>query len=291
MLHRKNTTKGLRRSLLWFLFVACLSASTMQAASFMNVVNGVWSTGVGVGGSQLSSTTPGTVDPHYTLAHIPTGCTGVACQQDEGGNFGPQTYVVLGPAGTFPLNGPWLANNANSLWIGPRSDQSAPLIGGTTFPNVGIYASDTDPYVYRTTFNLGALGLDPSEAAIVLAWLSDNNTSSSIRLCAITSVNDPVCAPGTAITGSANAGQAAGTLTQVSIANGFNNAAFTSGLMALDFVFLNQTWPNGFNPSGMRAQIISAEASGAGVPEPGTWLLISGGLIGVGLLRRKSVKG
>lgn len=119
------------------------SAGEALSVSFKDVANGVWSTGLSATGTPLAG---GSVDPHFVLIG-PAGCTpaNVACQEDIVGNvFGPSSYVVQGPNGTYPLNGAWAtANSATSQWIGPRADQTNPAVGGATFPNVAPYGSLT----------------------------------------------------------------------------------------------------------------------------------------------------
>ncbi len=268
-------------------------ALSASAASFMNVANGVWSTGLSNSAVILGS---GAVDPHYTLIQLPAGCAGnLSCSEDGtlGNPFGPGTYVVMGPNGTYPLNGTaWaIANDANSQWLGPRANQNSPFVGGTTWPNVEIFAHNTDFYVYRMVFNLTLLGLSPTNASINLSWLSDNNNgspntnASHIRLCSISSASDTTpCGAGSAITNSGNAGQGSATMTNVIITNGVNNASFVAGYLALDFIVYNEVLAAGFNPSGFRVRINSADSD---VPEPATLALIAAGLIGIGLLRRK----
>ncbi len=183
----------------------CLCTTALQAPvsaastiSFNNVANGVWSTGLSSGAVALAG---GSVDPHFVL-FPPAGCTTSAlnCRENStvGDVFGPASYVVLGPNGTFPLNGAWAASNdSNSQWIGPRADETNPVVG-STFPNVAPYASVTDPYVYRLPFNLTLLGIVPNNANIQLRWLSDDATNAQIRLCGVVSLSDPVCASNTA---------------------------------------------------------------------------------------------
>ena len=264
------------------LLALTLSASAHAAIiDFNSTLNGVYSTGFNTSGNLLSS---GAADPHYVLIQTPAGCSGVTCQESSGPGdfFGPGTYVVMGPNGTFPLqSGVWLQNDANSQWIGPRADQTTATVGGSTFPNTDIFASDTDFYVYRTVFNLTGLGILPATAAIQLAWGSDDSSAaannSHIRLCAITSIGDPVCGSGATVAGSTNTGFSA--LTTVNI-----NSGFTAGLMALDFVVYNQVVTSGtVNPSGVRVDIISATGSDQlnAVPEPSTALLLGLGAAGL----------
>lgn len=283
------------KALLILLAVGCW-AFPAQGASFMNVTNGVWSTGFSSGGTQLSQTTSN-VDPHYTLIQTPAGCSGLQCTNDANQPFGPNTYVVLNPGGQFPFTGAWLPNDGNSLWLGPRSNQTNPNSAGTTFPDVDVFASATDAYVYRLVFNLGALNLDPATALIQLGWISDNANNgtnplleSHIRLCAITSATDPVCSGGI-VPSSTNSGQSALGLTQVTIQHNGSSVVFGSGLMALDFFVYNAPIPYGLNPSGVRVEVINATADplngGGAVPEPATWFLMSAGFLVVGLFRRR----
>jgi len=278
-----------------FIFLTSLMALTVQAASFMHVNNGVWSTGFSSGGTVLATNVPATVDPHFYLLYTPAGCSGPSCIQDGGAPFGVNSYVVQDPGGQYPFTGTWLSNNANSSWIGPRSNQFNPMVGGTA-PNNEVFASATDFYVYRMVFNLSSLALLYNTANIQLAWLSDNNANNAataqahIRLCGITAVTDAVCNLSTAIGSSSNTGQNSLSLTNVSIAHGVNNANFSAGLNALDFIVYNQTVPFGANPSGMRVQLISANADpdpNPPIPEPASLLLISTGLMVAGLYRRR----
>ena len=153
-------------------------------------------------------------------------------------------------------------NDLNSGWIGPRANQTNPVTGGTTFPNVEIFGAPGSPYVYRMVFNLTALGLNPLTANIQLGWISDGNSGSQIRLCSIASAADPVCAAGTTITASSNTGPTDPLFSSVSIQHGFGNANFTAGLMALDFIVPHTPLaPGQLNPSGVRVKIFFASAS------------------------------
>ncbi len=99
-----------------------------------------------------------------------------------------------------------------------------------------------------------------------------------------------MCNVSTTIGSSGNNGQNALSLTPVSIAHGVNNANFTAGLNALDFIVYNQVIPFGGNPSGLRVQMLSATADPdptPPIPEPASLLFISTGLIAVGLYHRK----
>jgi len=285
------------------LLVGCMAAmftGTGFAVSFKNTANGVWNTGITTGNVLLGNGANN--NPTYTLIHLPAGCSGANenCQQDNGSQFGPETYVVLGPNGTYPLvAGAWTlqndtVNGANaSQWIGPRANQVTPIQGGPNGDgplNNEIFSSNDDFFVYRMVFNLGALGLNPASASISLGWLSDNRgapdanptNNAHIRLCGISSASDPVCNLGSMVANSGNAGQGAATLSQVSISSGF-----TTGLMALDFIVYNAAVPaTQFNPSGLRVVINSADAD-TEIPEPGTLSLLGFALLGLGAYARR----
>jgi len=294
MTKRTLFTPGAGPRLMRLIFLTSLMALTVQAASFMHVNNGVWSSGFSNAGTLLATNVPATIDSHYNLLYVPTGCSGPTCLQDGGAPFGTNSYVVQDPGGQFPFNGAWLSNNANSSWLGPRSNQLNPMVGGTA-PNNEVFASATDFYVYRMVFDFTSLALLYNTANIQLAWLSDNSTNGStlqshIRLCGITAAIDPVCNLSTTVGSSSNTGQNSLSLTNVSIVHGVDNANFSAGLNALDFIVYNQTVPFGANPSGMRVQVISANADpdpNPPIPEPASLLLISTGLIVAGLYRRR----
>lgn len=295
MMHNSKCTPGAAHRLMRLILLTSLMALTVQAASFMHVNHGVWSSGFSNAGTLLATNVAATVDPHFTMLYVPAGCSGPSCIQDGGAPFGTNTYVVQDPGGQYPFTGTWLSNNSNSSWIGPRSNQFNPMVGGTA-PNNEVFASATDFYVYRMVFDFTSLALLYNTANIQLAWLSDNNANNSataqaqIRLCGITSATDPVCNISTAVGSSGNTGQNSLSMTNVSIAHGVNNATFSVGLNALDFIVYNQVVPFGANPSGMRVQVISANADpdpNPPIPEPASLLLISTGLIVAGLYRRR----
>lgn len=245
-------------------------ASEAFAISFKDAANGVWSSGLSSSGVALAGAS---IDPHFIL-FPPAGCTAsiLECQETSapGNPFGPASYVVQGPNGTYPLNGAWAASNSTtSQWIGPRADQTNPVVGGSTLPNVATYSSQTDPYVYRLPFNLSLLGIVPGTASIQLRWLSDDAAKAQIRLCGVTSQSDPACSAGTAVPGSGNPGPSSASLSDtITIDSGF-----TSGPMALDFFVFNGPLDSGLNPTGLRVEILSATGNDVPLtptPEPST---------------------
>ncbi|MBI4908603.1 MAG: PEP-CTERM sorting domain-containing protein [Acidobacteria bacterium] len=280
-----------------------------NATSFLNVANGVWSSGLNTGANPL---TGGAVDPHYVLISIPAGCTlaDPTCLESAGNLFGPAAYVVMGSdplaagssnTGVQPLGGTWVIGNANtSQWIGPKGDQVGPanpdpFSPGTppgTFPNLGTYpvgGSDTNAlFIYRLIFSLTSLNMLPSSATVTLGWLSDdkdnglsptdpNYKASSIRVCTNAGAPGESCQ---AVTNSGNDGFGANALTQVTIGPQY----FSDGLLALDFLVYNRPLV-GYDPSGLRVEILSADATQ--LPEPGTLAMLGLGLTGILVLRRK----
>lgn len=254
------------------------------SASFTGVFNGLYNTGVNSASVVLPG---GSIASQYLLLKSPTGCSGVSCVNDANTLFGPDSFTLLDG---YPTAGgsPWIANDTTSKWIGPRSDQRTPVVGGSTATTSGIFASDTSPYVYRTVFNLSALGLDPSTAQIQLRWASDSpgapagfpSVFSHLRLCGISSANDfNPCSAAFEVANSNSLGFASFKTVNI-------NSGFTSGYMALDFVVYNAVVPTGQNnPSGMRAEILSATADP--VPEPASYALMGSALAGLALLRRR----
>jgi hypothetical protein len=88
----------------------------------------------------------GEVDPHYSLVVNPDNVA--------------VTDAFVQDSTLFPIvAGPWMANNANAKWIGPRTDTAA--------------ATTADPagYVYETTFDLTGL---PPGVLISGGWATDN---------------------------------------------------------------------------------------------------------------------
>jgi hypothetical protein len=290
------------RKLLWTCIATGLCAATSYGAivDFKNVANGVWNSGLV---SNAALVTPGQQDTHYVLIS-PAGCTSalITCQQSAGTEFGPQSYVVLGPNGVYPVNGAWpfshdtVAGPNATQWLGPRPNQITPLQGGGPgFNDTAPYAHASEFYVYRVNFNLNLLGLTSGTYSIQLRWLSDNPSNddgafpvppttlqSHINLCSTTGANDTSTATCGNTVATGNPGQSAGAFGSAVTING----TVQSGWQSLDFVVFNAVVPNGQNnPTGLRVLIDSAVASD--VPEPATFGLIAVALLGFGIYRRK----
>ena len=127
--------------------------SAAAQGSFKNVAGGVWSTGLSPTPIVLTPSSGGTlaaqVDSHYQLIKLPANCAGAHCQETNtpGDLYGPNAYVVLGPNGTYPLDGTWtVGNGPDSSWIGPRADQRDPTVGNPGYDNAEVFGSDTDFY-------------------------------------------------------------------------------------------------------------------------------------------------
>lgn len=261
--------------------------SVSYAATFAGTANGVYNTAVNSANVVLAGAS---IDSHYILIKTPTGCSGITCTDDANTSFGPDSYVLIDGYPTFG-GSPWLANDTTSKWLGPRSNQTNPEVGGATRDTTSIFASDTDFYVYRMVFNLTALSLNPATANIQLRWASDNSgapsgaqsVDSHIRMCGIANANDTTpCSAGSQVANSVSLGFSS--YKTVTISSGF-----TSGFMALDFVVYNSVVPSGQgNPSGFRVEVLSATATPTTTPEPATFALIGGALAGLALLRRRS---
>jgi hypothetical protein len=251
---------------------ACLSAS---AVTFKNTANGVWSTGLDNSAVVLAGNT---ADSHYILIK-PTGCD-VAMPPANCAGFGPNAITVVGPPGSV-----WSANDTQSAWVGPIGNQQ----------NVGpndIYNSTTDFYVYRLLIDFAALGLYGNTANVSLRWLSDNNVNSvgnpteqsHIRVCSVASASSPVCAQSTRVTGSNSGAENTNPFSSQAPVN-IGPSYFTSQLVAMDFIVFNSPIAFGGNPTGLRVEILSAEADP--VPEPMTLSMMGLGLLGLGLYARR----
>jgi hypothetical protein len=208
--------------------VAVLAFAGMAQAS-TTVITGLYNTGVG---ADYASVGANGVEQHWTLT---------------GG-----TAYVGGQNGVFPLNGPWLTENATSRWIGPTVNA-----GESTDPrNDGFYE-------YTLSFNLSA---SEAAGASFLGRFAADNAVSWIKLNNTTLTNGPV--------------------------GGFNNwtgfsaatPAFQAGQNDLKFRVIN-FGQNGGNPSGLRVEFQGATI-GAAVPEPGAWALMILGFGGVGAVMR-----
>lgn len=156
--------------------------------------------------------------------------------------------VVTTPAGPW-VGGSWISyNNPDQSW--PMDGTSGNLPG---------------TYYYLTSFDL--TGLDPATALIKGSWSADNGSELYFNGNYVNTTGT------TGYTG----------LTDFTINNGF-----LPDLNFLTFVVTNDPWgdPPYTNPTGLLVNIYTATAEP--VPEPSTILLLSGGLIGVCVARRRA---
>jgi hypothetical protein len=209
----------------------------------------------------------------------PLGCSGTLA---DGTLDDPNYDIIAGPAAFvgnakvvigdgYPI-GPWLANAANSKWIGPAA---ATANSGADDPDNAGYAD----YVYQTTFSLA--GLDPLTAVINGFWAVDN-TGLDILINGIST--------GQITNGIAgDKGEDFGFLayTPFTITSGFQ-----PGLNTLGFVVRNAAYPMLDNPTGLRVDMTgTAEPlSVTQAPEPGTFVLVGTALAGLAKRRHSQRK-
>jgi PEP-CTERM motif len=215
---RTNRTAALRLCLI----SAAIAICTVTQAATIQLFN----TGVDNFGNALAANVN---DPHYDLT-IPTVNTEV---------------TVVDTA--FPIP-PWVANNANSRWIGPTSN--------------GTAASGN--YNYRTTFSLPA-NANLSTASISGQWSTDDSA-----------IDIFINGNPTFNTTSGHAG-----LWPFSI-----NSGFQFGLNTLDFTLNNSIFAGSFSPTGLRVDKIVGTYQL--IPEPATVCLMAIALFGSwGAIRRR----
>jgi len=185
---------------------------------------------------------------------------------NSSGTFQSQAFVTIN--NSFPVQnaGPWLGNDASSAWITPSNDQNGQYINGTS-------------NYFSTQFNLTG---PPSLAQISGFWLADDY-GSGIFLNGVSVGQASLPA----------FGGLGGPMVPFNITQGnpgMGQAFFTPGQNTLTFGVVNDATNHGqlnnpaTSPTGVRVLFTSATDS---VPEPGTMLLMGGGLIGIGLLARR----
>jgi len=157
----------------------------------------------------------GSVDSHYKLSTNPDGAS---------------ADTIVEQSTVFPIGGgPWLANDANSKWIGPRFN-TANAAGGR--------------YIYRTTIDL--TDRDPDSVIINGRWSVDN-TGIDILVNGVSTANPQN--PGFNV------------WTEFSIRT--NNATFVTGVNTIDFVADNA----GAGYCGLKVEILRSNVRiPAGIP-------------------------
>ena len=136
------------------------------------------------------------------------------------------------------FNGAYYADNSTSGWVSPSSNGNAGAGGN---------------YVYQLSFDL--TGLNPATAVISGTFGTDNNGSIALN------GNAPAATTGFGSFGAATA------------------FSFTSGFVAGTNT-IQVTVNNGGDPTAFRVEFSNAQADvgGAVIPEPGTAVLLCGGL-------------
>lgn len=197
-------------------------------------ITGLYNTGVD--GSGVAVPGVGAVDQHWTLA---------------GG-----TAYVSGQNGVFPLNGPWLADNATSRWVTPQ-----PRAGATLDPVAnGLY-------FYNLAFSLA--GFDPATASFVGRFAADNQ---------VTRIS---------LNGNVLAASGGGFRSWTSFVA---NSGFVAGLNNLQITVTNVGQQSG-NPSGLRVEFTGSDVTAfPPLPEPASWtmMIIGFGLTGAAMRRRQA---
>ena len=169
-------------------------AATVSTAHAV-VISDLYNTGVDGAGTPLGG---GVDDPHYAIF-----------AQPGAGSLVDSTVPVDG----FPIP-PWVANDANSRWIGPATADAVGPPGG---------------YIYRTSFTL-PVDVDLSTVLITGLWGTDDPGLDILINTASTS----------------NTSSGFGSLTAFSITSGF-----VVGANTLDFVLHNSVGPTGLRVDDM----------------------------------------
>lgn len=194
--------------------------SAVAALRVLEAIPGLFDSGVDPDRMLLAD---GAVDPHYTLV----------VNADDAAS----STVYAQDSTLFPIvEGPWLANNELSRWIGPRADPSAATAGGV--------------YVYRV--NLDLTGFDPATVVLSGTWASDN--SGELLVNGVT-------------TGTTQSGFAG--------LSGFSvDRMFKAGVNQVDFRITNGDAAGG--PTGLRVEALAAVgAKGGSAPGPAPALTVA----------------
>jgi hypothetical protein len=159
---------------------------------------------------------------------------------------------------------PWVVNNGTSSWISTQANASTITDGASAAPVYNYTLQFTVPSTYAL-----------SSIIINGRWALDDFGTASIGSTVFSNMPDG----GTHY----NAGAFAGQTFSITSANGLALGANT-----LTFAVTNKFLGAGrINPTGVRVEFTSITGDLAAVPEPGTLVLLGGGLLALGFFRRR----
>lgn len=199
------------------------------------------------------------------------GCTS---EVGLGGRDGNWSLIAAPPPVPLPFTlpyapyitnnrpGEWVADSATSEWISPHQNET-----GSESKNLTV------PFIYQQTFSLS--GFIPTSVVISGQWSVDNFgyiVVNGTQVTLGTSGNIP------------NLGGEFDHFTSFVLDS--SNATFNPDANTIQFFVFNNLSVDP-NPSGVNVHIISATADPSEVPEPGTWMSLSGGLLALAAFGRR----